>query len=208
MTPKQKWSHMTGHIPGKILIWPKIVTPVTSAHNSPSTNFLWIWHITAACDKIAHTVSPNHMGKIQLPRTSMPLMTPFHHSQFPSPILVEVGQLIPEHFQMCPKIMTSHHFKCKKATEWNTTPKQKWSHMTGHIPGKILIWPKIVTPVTSAHNSPSTNFLWIWHITAACDKIAHTVFPNHMGQTQLPQASMPLMTPFTTHSSLLQYWWK
>ena len=98
MTPKQKWSHMTGHIPGKILTWPQIVTPVTSAHNSPSTNFSWIWHITAACDKIAHTVSPNHMGQIQLPRASMQLMTPFHHSQFHSPILVEVGQLIPDTF--------------------------------------------------------------------------------------------------------------
>ena len=64
MTPKQKWSHMTGHIPGKIFISPHIVTPVTSAHNLPSTNFSLISHITAACDKIAHTVSPNHMGQI------------------------------------------------------------------------------------------------------------------------------------------------
>ena len=31
MTPKQKWSHMTWHIPGKILISAQIVTPVTSA---------------------------------------------------------------------------------------------------------------------------------------------------------------------------------
>ena len=97
---------------------------------------------------------------------------------------------------MCPKIMTPHYFECKKATEWNMTPKQKWSHMTGHIPGKILIWSQIVTPVTSALNSPLTNFSWIWHIAAACDKIAHTVSPNHMGQIQLPRASMPLMTPF------------
>ena len=28
----------------------------------------------------------------------MPLMTPFHHSQLNSPILVEVGQLIPDTF--------------------------------------------------------------------------------------------------------------
>ena len=38
------------------------------------------------------------MGQIQLPRASMPLMTPFHHSQFHSPILVEVGQLILDMF--------------------------------------------------------------------------------------------------------------
>ena len=43
-------------------------------------------------------MSPNHMGQILLPRASMPLMTPFHHSQFHCPILVEVGQLIPDTF--------------------------------------------------------------------------------------------------------------
>ena len=35
--------------------------------------------------------------------------------------------------------MTPHHFECKKAPERNMTPKKKWSHMTWHIPGKILI---------------------------------------------------------------------
>ena len=35
--------------------------------------------------------------------------------------------------------MTPHQCECKKATEQNMTPKQKWSHMTQHIPGKILI---------------------------------------------------------------------
>ena len=34
------------------------------------------------------------MGQIQLPWASMPLMTPFHHSQFHSPILVEVGRIL------------------------------------------------------------------------------------------------------------------
>ena len=38
------------------------------------------------------------MGQIKLPWASMPLMTPFHHSQFHCPILVEVGQLIPDTF--------------------------------------------------------------------------------------------------------------
>ena len=38
------------------------------------------------------------MGQIQLPQASMPVMTPFHHSQFHSPILVEVAQLIPDTF--------------------------------------------------------------------------------------------------------------
>ena len=34
----------------------------------------------------------------------MPLMTPFHHSQINSPILVEVGQLIPDTFANVSKI--------------------------------------------------------------------------------------------------------
>ena len=34
------------------------------------------------------------MGQIQLPQASMPLMTPFNHSQFHSPILVEVGRIL------------------------------------------------------------------------------------------------------------------
>ena len=38
------------------------------------------------------------MGQIHLPWASMLLMTPFHHLQFHSPILVEVGQLIPDMF--------------------------------------------------------------------------------------------------------------
>ena len=117
----------------------------------------------------------------------MPLMTPFHHSQFHSPILVEVGQILRHTFSNVSKNHDPSSLQVQK---------KKWSHMTWHIPGKILIWPHTVTPVTSSHNSPSTNFLWIWHITAECDKIVHTGSPDHLGQIQLPWASMPLMTPF------------
>ena len=35
--------------------------------------------------------------------------------------------------------MTPHHLECKKVTEGNMTPKQKWSHMTQHILGKTFI---------------------------------------------------------------------
>ena len=48
----------------------------------------------AVCDKIAHTMSPNNLGQISLPRASMPLMTSFHHSQFHCSILMEIGQII------------------------------------------------------------------------------------------------------------------
>ena len=196
---------MTWHIPGKILIWPKIVTPVTSAHHSPSTNLLWVWHITAACDKIAHTVSPNHLGQIQLPQASMPLMTPFHHSQFHCPILVEVGRILWHTFSNVSKIMTPHHFKCKKATEWNMTPKQKLSHMTQHIPGETFIWPQIVTYVTSAHNWPSTNFFPLWlNITKLLIQhslMSWTKFQYHAHQWHLAPH-------FMTHIAIVKYKWK
>ena len=45
------------------------------------------------------------MSQIELPWASMPLMTPFHHSQLNSLIFVEVGQLIPDMFA---NVSTNH----------------------------------------------------------------------------------------------------
>ena len=84
-------------------------------------------------------MSPNNLGQISLPQALMPLITPFHHPQFHCSILIEVGQKFGTHFQMCPKIMTPHHFKCKNPTEGNKIPKQKWSHMVQHTLGKTFI---------------------------------------------------------------------
>ena len=44
------------------------------------------------------------MGQISLSWASMPLMTPFSHSQFHSPILVEVGQILQHTFSNVSKI--------------------------------------------------------------------------------------------------------
>ena len=54
------------------------------------------------------------MGQIQLPQASMPLMTPFHHSQFHCPILVEVGQLIPDTFA---NVSKNHRMKYDTQTK-------------------------------------------------------------------------------------------
>ena len=35
--------------------------------------------------------------------------------------------------------MTPDQFECKKLTERNMIPKQKWSHMTPNILGKTLM---------------------------------------------------------------------
>ena len=61
---------------------------------SPQLTFPQYHQSTEKHNKIAHTVSPKLMGQVQLPQASMPVMTPFHHSQFHSPILVEVGQTL------------------------------------------------------------------------------------------------------------------
>ena len=68
------------------------VSPLPTIH--PRLTFLPIWLVSAACHKIAHIVSPNHLGQISLPRASMSLMTSFHNSQFHCSISMEVGQIL------------------------------------------------------------------------------------------------------------------
>ena len=47
----------------------------------------------------------------------MPLMTPFHHSQINSPILVEVGQLISDTFANVPKIHDPSSLQVQKTNK-------------------------------------------------------------------------------------------
>ena len=61
---------------------------------SPQLTFPQYHQSTEKHNKIAGTVSSNHMGQIQSPWAAMSFMTQFHHSQFHSPILVEVGQIL------------------------------------------------------------------------------------------------------------------
>ena len=68
------------------------VSPLPTIH--PRLTFLPIWLVSTACHKIAHIVSPNHLGQISVPRASMPLLTSFHHSQFHCSIWVEIGQIL------------------------------------------------------------------------------------------------------------------
>ena len=161
MTLKQKWSHLIwlrtywiklSYDPKLWPVWPL-----------PTIDLWWtfwpIWPVTAACDKIAHTMSPNHSGQILLPWASMPLMTPFHHTQFHCSIGMEVGQIFGWTFSNVSKIHDPSPLWLQNVTEGNMTPKQKWSQMIQDILAKTLIWPQIVTCATSAHNWPSTNFL-------------------------------------------------
>ena len=48
--------------------------------------------------KTAHTVSPNGLDQISLPRASMPPMTSFYNSQFHCSITVKVGQILTHTF--------------------------------------------------------------------------------------------------------------
>ena len=54
------------------------------------------------------------MGQIKLPWASMPLMTPFHHSQFHSPMLVEVGQILQHTFSNVSKNHDPSLFQVQK----------------------------------------------------------------------------------------------
>ena len=69
----------------------------------------------------------------------MPLMTPFHHLQLNSPVLVQVGQLIPYTFAIVSKNHDPSSLRVQKTNRMKYDTQTKWSHMTWHIPGKILI---------------------------------------------------------------------
>ena len=81
-------------------------------------------------------------------------------------------------------------------------PKQQWSHMTRDILGKTLVWPQIMTCVTSALNSPSTNFFPLWlnitKLLIQCPLMSWPKFHYHKHQWHL--------TPhFMTHIAIVKY---
>ena len=55
------------------------------------------------------------MGQIQLPWASMPLMTPFHHSQFHSPMLAEVGPILQHTFSNVSKTHDPSSLRVQKS---------------------------------------------------------------------------------------------
>ena len=135
----------------------------------------------------------------------MPLMTQFHHSQFHCPILVEVGQILWHTFSNASKNHDPSSLWVQKSNEWNTTPKQKWSHMTHHIPGKTFIWPQIMTYVTSAHNWPLTNFFPLWlKITKLL--IQHSLMS--WTKFQYREHRWHLAPHFMSHIAIVKYKWK
>ena len=84
-------------------------------------------------NKIARTVSPNHMGQTQLPQASMPLMTPFHHSQFHSQILVEVVRIFRHTFSNVSKNHDPSSLRVQKTNRMKYDTKTKmvsydWAH--------------------------------------------------------------------------------
>ena len=204
-TLKQKWSHMTWDILGKTLVWPQIVTRVTSAHNWPLTNFLPIWLVTTACHKIACTVSPNELGQIKLPWASMLLMTSFHYSQFHCSIWMKVSQILWPTFSNVSKNNDPSPLWVQKSNRRNMTLTQKWSRMTQDILGKTLIWSHIVTHVTSACNWPLTNFFPMWlnitKLLIQCPLMSWTKFHYHGHQWHLAPH-------FMTHIVIVKYEWK
>ena len=73
------------------------------------------------------------MGQIQLPWASMPVMTPFHRSQFHSPILVEVSKLIPDTFSNVSKNHDPSSLRVRKGNKMKYDTQTKmvsydWAH--------------------------------------------------------------------------------
>ena len=153
----------------------------------PTIDLWWtfwpIWPGTAACDKIARTVSPNHLGQILLPLASMPLMTPFHHSQFHGSIGMEVGQIFGWTFSNVPKIHDPSPIWLQKCNR-----RKCDTHNKNGLIWLRTYWVKLscdprLWPVWPLPTIDLWQTFWpTWPVTAACDKIALIVSPNHLGQ--------------------------
>ena len=82
----------------------------------------------------------------------MPLMTPFHHLQLNSPILVEVGQLIPDTFANVSKNHDPLSLRVQKTNRMKYDAKTKMvSYDSAHTRQNLHVT-HIMTYVTSAHN--------------------------------------------------------
>ena len=82
------------------------------------------------------------MGRIQLPRASMPLMTPFHHSQFHCPILTEVGQLILDTFANVSKNHDPSPLQVQKSNRMkNDTQMKMISYDSEHTKQNLHVTP-------------------------------------------------------------------
>ena len=68
----------------------------------------------------------------------MPLMTPFHHSQFHYLILMEIGQITLDTFLNMVKNHDPSTLQVKKSNRMKYDT-QRWSHMPWHIIGKTFI---------------------------------------------------------------------
>ena len=90
--------------------------------------------MNAVCDKIAHTVSPNHLGQISLPRASMPLITSFYCLQFNCSILMELGQIFRNTFSNVSKKHDPSPLQVQKSDKMKYDTQTKMvSYDSGHV---------------------------------------------------------------------------
>ena len=123
----------------------------------------------------------------------MPLMTPFHHSQLNSPILVEVGQLIPYTFANVSKNHDPSSFQVQKTNRMKyDTQKKMVSYDSPHTKKNLH-----VTPYHNLYDlCPQLTFNQLFPTVTQNHKTAHTVFPNELNQISIPHTSMAPNTTF------------
>ena len=123
----------------------------------------------------------------------MPPMTPFHHSQINSPILVEVGQLIPDTFANVSKIHDPSSLQVQK------TNRMKYDTQTKMVSYDLAHTRKNLH-VTPYHDlcdlCPQLTFNYLFPTVTQNHKTAHTVFPNDLNQISIPRLSMAPSTTF------------
>ena len=123
----------------------------------------------------------------------MPLMTPFHHSQFHCPILVEVGQLIPYTFSNVSKNHDPSPLRVQKSNRMKYDTQTKMvSYASAHTRQNLHMTPNC----DLCDLCPQLTFDQLFPTAAQNHKTAHTAFPSELDQISIPQASIAPSTTF------------
>ena len=123
----------------------------------------------------------------------MPLMTPFHHSQLNSPVLVEVGQLIPYMFANVSKNHDPSSLRVQKTNRMKYDTQMKMvSYDSAHTRKNLH-----VTPYHDLCDlCPQLTFNELFPTVTQNHKTAHTLFPNDLNQISIPRTSIAPSTTF------------
>ena len=120
-------------------------------------------------------------------------MTPFHHSQFHSPILVEAGQLILDTFANVSKNHDPSPLRVQKSNRMKYDSQTKMvSYDSAHTRQNLHVTPNC----DLCDLCPQLTFNYLFPTVTQNHKTVHTTFPNELNQISIPRTSMAPSTTF------------